>query len=329
MSRQTTLADAEHRHALHYHSVIQRLDRAYYDGGVFTISALQEFDDEREQMVKGFRWCERERHMSDEVARLFVGYILDGSQILTIRTPPRSRLADLVRARVICHRLEDRRRESIALRHQGSALLDLGDRRRAKRSYERVLSLVPEDDDATRAAVFCCFGRLHANAHEVAEAVSYSERALALHEKLGDSRGRSIALSNLARAFTAAADYDKAIEFAESELHITRDLKDRHGEADALGGLANAHAGRGDVETALQYYGQSIAICREIRDRQGESNELFNSSLVLWKLGKQQEAFTAAKAALKLYEELESSYISEARGFLEEMQIACGNGHPA
>jgi tetratricopeptide (TPR) repeat protein len=67
---------------------------------------------------------------------------------------------------------------------------------------------------------------------------------------------------------------------------------------------------------ATEYYDRALRILREIGDSYGEGIALFNSSLVLYKLGNHLEAIARAKAALKILEAIESPAASTVRDAL-------------
>ncbi len=67
-------------------------------------------------------------------------------------------------------------------------------------------------------------------------------------------------------------------------------------------------------------YEQSLEIARKIEYRRGEGDALFNMSLALDKLGQRPEAIDRAKAALVIFEQIESPDAEKARQKLSEWQ---------
>ena len=76
----------------------------------------------------------------------------------------------------------------------------------------------------------------------------------------------------------------------------------------------------GEVLKAIDYYEQSLEIARKIEYRRGEGDALFNMSLALDKFGQRQEAIDHAKAALVIFEQIESPDAEKARQKLAEWQ---------
>ena len=70
----------------------------------------------------------------------------------------------------------------------------------------------------------------------------------------------------------------------------------------------------------LDHFEQSLEITRRIEYRRGEGDALFNMSLALDKLGQRPEAIDSAKAALVIFEQIESPDAEKARQKLAEWQ---------
>ncbi len=72
------------------------------------------------------------------------------------------------------------------------------------------------------------------------------------------------------------------------------------------------------MRRAVEFYEQALIIARDIGDRRGEGNALFNTGLVLDKLGDRAKAIAHVEAALEIFEQIESPYAEEARARLAE-----------
>ena len=75
-----------------------------------------------------------------------------------------------------------------------------------------------------------------------------------------------------------------------------------------------------EVRKAIDHFEQSLDIARKIEYRRGEGDALFNMSLALDKLGQRPEAIDRAKAALVIFEQIESPDAEKARQKLAEWQ---------
>jgi tetratricopeptide (TPR) repeat protein len=87
-----------------------------------------------------------------------------------------------------------------------------------------------------------------------------------------------------------------------------------------LGNLGNAYALSGDPRKAIEYYEQRLAIARKIGDPRGEGEVLLHISRELDKLGQREKAIDGAKAALQIFEQIESPHAGKVRQKLAEWQ---------
>jgi tetratricopeptide (TPR) repeat protein len=122
---------------------------------------------------------------------------------------------------------------------------------------------------------------------------------------------------------------DKAQELLERKLELARQLNDRRGESAALGNLGNVYDGQGELHRAIECHEQQLEICREIGDRQGEGNALWNIGLALRQIGEQEKACTYARAALKVFIQIESPYAGMVREQLTEWYKGKASTTPA
>ena len=84
--------------------------------------------------------------------------------------------------------------------------------------------------------------------------------------------------------------------------------------------MGKAYANLDEVRKAIDHFEQSLKISRKIEYRRGEGDALFNMSLALEKLGQRPEAIDNAKAALVIFEKIESPGAEKARQKLAEWQ---------
>jgi tetratricopeptide (TPR) repeat protein len=85
-----------------------------------------------------------------------------------------------------------------------------------------------------------------------------------------------------------------------------------------LGNLGLAYASLDEQSKAIEYYEEALKISREIGDRRGEGNHLFNMSLSLQVLGRQEKAISLARSALEIFEQIESPNAEAVRQKLAE-----------
>ena len=96
------------------------------------------------------------------------------------------------------------------------------------------------------------------------KAIGYYEKALMIAEEIGDKRGKSNILGNLANAFTLLGDYSKAVPYYEKAFAIAEEIGDKKGKARRLNNLGALFINMGDYEKSISCYTQSIALSKEM-----------------------------------------------------------------
>jgi len=177
-----------------------------------------------------------------------------------------------------------------------------------------------EDDEAARlccdypgAGPYCLNLRQHSR-----DWIGWQEAGLAAARRLKHRRAEGVYLGNLGIAYDDLGDARRAIELYEQGLVIAREIGDRRSESKSLGNIGNAYRHLGDARKAIEYHDQALVIAREIGDRQWEGGTLFNMSLALDKLGERAQALVRAKAALEIFEQIESPHVETVRKQLAE-----------
>jgi tetratricopeptide (TPR) repeat protein len=88
---------------------------------------------------------------------------------------------------------------------------------------------------------------------ETEQAMKCFEEQLAISQRLGNARGESVALVNLANLLLAANKITEAISYYENAVNISRRTSDLQGEAMALGNLGRAYMKLGHINRALEF----------------------------------------------------------------------------
>jgi tetratricopeptide (TPR) repeat protein len=103
-------------------------------------------------------------------------------------------------------------------------------------------------------------------------------------------------------------------------LKMAHNIEEPKIECKALCNLGIALIGRDDISCAIRHLDRSLEISHKIEYRRLEGEALFNKSLALDKLGQRQNAIENAKAALVIFEQIESFQAEEVRKKLAEWQ---------
>jgi tetratricopeptide (TPR) repeat protein len=317
----TELDEAGWRHAAHYLQVLENADALYMQGGDALRRALVLFDAEWGSIQAGQAWACNHAATSDEAAQLCSNYPDRGAFLLDLRRHPRELIRWREAALDAARRLKDRPRESVHLCNLGVAYQSLGEYRRAIEYHNQDLAIAREIGDRRgEGQTLGNLGNAYASLGEHRRAIEYHDQCLVILREMGDRHNEGATLGNLGVAYKSLGEYGRAIEYCEKSLAIAREIGDRRGEGNALGNLGNAYASLGEHRRAVEYYEKQLAITCEIGDRHGEGPALWNTSLALDQLGEREKAIEYARAALQIYEQIESPDTEKVRKQLEEWE---------
>lgn len=121
------------------------------------------------------------------------------------------------------------------------------------------------------------------------EGRSWLRQALALAAPV-DPDARAQALTGAGTLAEAQGDFAAAIALHEEALSIWKGLGDTRGVSRAIENLAGIAADRGELARAEGLYRESLALCREIGDEQGAGHSLLNLGRLAWAAGKRDIA---------------------------------------
>ncbi|MBZ5637977.1 MAG: tetratricopeptide repeat protein, partial [Acidobacteriia bacterium] len=130
------------------------------------------------------------------------------------------------------------------------------------------------------------------------EALRYYRDSLAIRERIGDQRGVSVALNNIALVLYDSGKYDDAILTAKRSLHTLEGLGDRAGTAEDYRNLGDIYQGAGKAQEALDAYQKSLDILREIGDEASLAGTFASIGYMKAVLGQYNEAFFFQRSAL-------------------------------
>jgi tetratricopeptide (TPR) repeat protein len=141
----------------------------------------------------------------------------------------------------------------------------------ARLYYQRALELAGEADPNQASVALHGLATLDLNEGAYPAAREKSERALAMHQQIGDRPGEVITWNRLAALDANQGIYSAAREKFERALAMLQQLSDRAGEAITLHNLATIDLREGLYPAARRKFYQSLAIKQEIGDRAGEA----------------------------------------------------------
>ena len=143
----------------------------------------------------------------------------------------------------------------------------------------------------------------------------YHSEALSIRERLGDDTNTARNLQNLGIVCKSLGQFSKALEYYQKALDVNTRLGNKTGMAASLGGMgmaffeqgyrAGTAAMRKEVNTkALEYLDKALAIRKELGDQRAYILTLNNRAVVLYELGRTEEAMTVHKECYRIALEL-------------------------
>ncbi|WP_433380084.1 BTAD domain-containing putative transcriptional regulator [Actinoplanes sp. CA-142083] len=170
-------------------------------------------------------------------------------------------------------RLRDPLEEARAYRNLAVTLADLGRFDDAHRNLDTALDR-SRDEPAGQAWTHYHRDLVYAIQGREADALAAALRARDLFERLGDDVGRAIALTNCGWHQGRLGDRDRAVDLLERALVLHQKLGNRAHEAHTLSCLADTRLQSGDPGRAADYYRPSLDLFRELGDRYAEASLL-------------------------------------------------------
>ncbi len=221
----------------------------------------------------------------------------------------------------IAREFRDRHGEGNSLSGLGNAYTLLGEPRKAIECHKQHLDIARKISDRRgEGAAISNLGTAYADLRETREAIEFYKQALDIAREIGDHLDEGNALGNLGRGYALLGKPQKAIEYYEQRLNIVRRIGDRRGEGQTLGNVGNIYARLGQASRAIPFYEKRLDIAQEIGDRQGEGVALHNLAYELAKTGRRDDAIAHAEQAVKVYGQIESPHVVDARALLETLQ---------
>jgi predicted ATPase/DNA-binding SARP family transcriptional activator len=133
-------------------------------------------------------------------------------------------------------------------------------------------------------------GNLAMSSGDLSSAHSHLQSSLAIQRELGDQRGISLTLNNLAVVTINQGDYATAHKLLEESATIKRTLTDSVGLAHVLNNLGEVERYEGNDEQAIPLYTESLAIRQALDDKEQASTALYNLGSTYLALGKFKQA---------------------------------------
>lgn len=198
---------------------------------------------------------------------------------------------------------KENNQEKMAWTLQRSGIVEdmLGDRKKAKATFEKSLAIF-ESLDNKEGIAYCLsdLGVIHTFDGEYIKASKFYIRALRIFENYGNNIGMARVLSSLGFFYKRQSQNRKAEEYFMLALEKAEEANDKYWMGMSLMGLTKMHRQNEKFEEAFQYNERLIQLSQSLK-----SNYLFldgrnNQAFLLYDLGRYDESITAAFSALDL-----------------------------
>ncbi|MCX8172982.1 MAG: tetratricopeptide repeat protein [Thermoplasmata archaeon] len=152
-------------------------------------------------------------------------------------------------------------------------------------------------------------GNIYSNKGEYEKALEFYQRSLLLWEKCGDVFGMAIAYNNFGGTYSALGDYEKALEFYRKSFGIFERLGDLRGIAFLYNNMGTVYYIRGDYEKTLELRLKSIEITEKIGDVWGMAGAWYNLGNVYHDMGDYDKAMEAYSKSFEICRSVGGQYL--------------------
>ncbi|MFN2511371.1 MAG: tetratricopeptide repeat protein [Pyrinomonadaceae bacterium] len=150
-------------------------------------------------------------------------------------------------------------------------------------------------------------GAIHGRQQRGSQALDYLQKSLAIYEKTGDKKGMARALFEVGRTHVSQSRLDQALEYLNRSLAMSEEVRDKSSMASALNALGVIHVLQGRHQLALESYEKSRALSEELNDKVFLERALNNIGDLYIYQGRYAEALASLLKAVKINEELGSA----------------------
>jgi len=190
-----------------------------------------------------------------------------------------------------------------ALLTAGLAALWWGDYRLSAQYSERALEIARREGESTE--VGSAANQMGMAAHfggDYPTAARFYQEALALRSKMGDRSGAARSLNNLGLVVYGTGRLDEAEKLLSESLAMLDKVQDRRSRATVLDSLARVKLEQGDLEAARLLFAECLGIGNQLGERLTVGDGLEGLARLATKTGNHRRALVLAGAAGKLRE---------------------------
>lgn len=242
---------------------------------------------------------------------------LSHARVSTMRAKLRLKRLDIKRAMSLCLRAQkeisavEDHPEAVALQcqiHEVTAETHLarGDSAAALNSYQRVLELVEERDDAVSLGTLLrTIGRVYYDRGKHFRAARYLFRAMEVVEKTQDLKSLAATYDLLGKIYRNSGDFSRSLGYFRRALHLSERIGDSAEISPTLNSIGSLHAHSGDYSRAVRYFKRSVSNS----EKQGSTRGIVQSFLHLgwtwFALGERKQVENLVRQILILSQEFD------------------------
>ena len=208
-----------------------------------------------------------------------------------------------------------KRTEAVTLLNIGDLYNKLNDFSRALESYEKSLTILRElKNPGAEANVLSHIGTVHTSLNNLTEALKYLDQARKIGETnptLNIPRIQTYTLLGIGEVYRRQGKFVEALSLFNEARRLAETVGDRQQESDAEQKLGETHLALDDRSRAQESYDKALALRRRLEDKLGEATTLYHIASLKRDLNQLVEAASVSTEALKLFEALRGSIISQ------------------
>lgn len=208
-----------------------------------------------------------------------------------------------------------KRDQATLLYNIGELYARLNEPSRALESYQKSLILYREiDNRGGEANVLAHLGTLHVAENNLTEGLESLKQALQIAETnptLNIQRGQAYTLIGIGDIYRLQGNSAEALNCFERARKLAEAVGDRQQESDSQQKAGETYLALGEWPKAHENFDRALALRRRLEDKPGEATTLYYIASLERDRNQLSEAATDSAAALKLFEAVRGSVISQ------------------
>ncbi len=200
-------------------------------------------------------------------------------------------------------------------------------------AVENYSQLINKNDSIANSKIYnkfsqllVSYGLVYTTTGDFNKALDKYYKALAINEKINNTRGMADCLLGIGNLEYHQKDYDKAILTIKKANELYKKANLKKGMANTYNTLGGLYTFKDDFEIAIDYFKKSLVLHQELNNKQGISTAYTNLASVYMNIKEYELAIDYYTKALAIDEELEDYYGSTiTRANIAQLYNEMGN----